>query len=225
MSDGAVNYVWAYEKREENNTLLYDSCPILDYRVRYPRFTKKNSPAHERVNKYYRKLSDHFIKFCEKKLFPLACEGYQSSIRLCQAPSSFLAMLSCSLTECGDGVLSVTVTQNINFGDSRPLVLKSCDLWSADGYPLELRDIGGGDRSFLKKLCQNIKKQSDIRNDRAKYPGLKLRRIKQRLKNDKLTLKRDEAGYELFLCYPELRRNPDDVLSYSCPLSVFEGPQ
>ena len=136
---------FSIRKKEEEQLLTHEGIPILSLKMTYPEFFKKDSRAARRLNRFYQKITQEYIKTAKKHFMPIGICKYDECLENSREFIPFALSISYTVTENSPCCLSLYREITEKCGKGRPEVFRFGDVWDIrTGWPLSLRDFCGG---------------------------------------------------------------------------------
>lgn len=139
----------------------YKGNTILSYKIEYPQFESNRFQVITNImNKYYRAKALIFQRYCERKLYSLALEQYEYSIKNNYPIMKFEAIIQYKITYNKDCILSLYFEQYIYTGGAHGITVRYADIWDLPATQvIELKNLFYEFIDYKNFIIKNIIEQ------------------------------------------------------------------
>lgn len=191
-------------EKEDDRILTHEGIPIISLKIKYPEFSKNDSRAIKRLNRFYERIHHEYIKTVQKNVMPIGIGKYFESLENSREFIPFELSLSYAVTENSEFCLSLyrEITEKCKKG--RAEVFRFGDTWDTrTGWPILLCNFDRENKSrrFKKRLIAAAIAEAEKQTEKQEvqyYEDYK-KRIKKYFDKENFYIK-DE---KLILFYPE----------------------
>lgn len=162
MKQKGLPQSWQVVWKQEKRLLKLRGEPVLRLELSWPEIQRGGSGG-RRVSQYYRKVVQTWKKRWEKNLYCRACLDLAACQDTGRTFHSWSARLEGEVTFQDGETLSIVQDAWEDWGDGRPLQVRTADLWTVpDGWPLSKGRCWPEGRA-RRKLFQELAEQGEQR--------------------------------------------------------------
>ena len=136
MKESGLPQSWQVVWKKEEKKLKLRGEPVLSLALSWPEI-QRGGRGGRRVSQYYRQVVQTWRKRWEKELYCRACLDLSACQEEGRAFRTWSARLEGQVTFQNEETLSVVMDAWEDWGDGRPLQVRTADIWTLpDGRPL-----------------------------------------------------------------------------------------
>ena len=133
--------------------LYYEDIKMIGVSIKYPKIVNCGDRAAVRINAYYERVAELFLKYCEKKLYKMAVGEFEYSVANSYPFREFSAVLTYETPYNKNSALSIFCDRYEYTGGAHGMTVRSSDTWDLGyGYPMQLKEFYPKGANYKKSL-------------------------------------------------------------------------
>lgn len=158
MNGRMANYEVIVREETLENELIHSGKRIMSYSIAYPQFESRSFPRRiANLNAYYQLQARKYALHCEKRLFPMALEQYDYSVRNRLPIQEFEARRIYEVTYNQNCAISLYTDTYEYLGGAHGNTIRTSDTWNLNrGGRYELYQLFPNTRDLKNHLIAEI---------------------------------------------------------------------